>query len=54
MKESDDDEGMPSLVHDSSENSSGDEGKPRKGQPKKKKKKKKAPAPSQSPTSSSY
>ena len=46
MKGSDDDEGMPSLVHDSSENSSGDEGKPRKGQPKKKKKKKKAPAPS--------
>ena len=48
MKESDDDEGMPSLVHDSSENSSGDEGKPRKGQPKKKKKKKKAPAPGSS------
>ena len=48
MKESDDDEGMPSLVHDSSENSSADEGKPRKGQPKKKKKKKKAPAPGSS------
>ena len=48
MNESDDDEGMPSLVHDSSENSSGDESKPRKDKTKKKKKKKKPPPPGSS------
>ena len=48
MNQSDDDnDGMPSLVHDSSD-SSADEGKPKKDKAKKKKKKKKVPAPGSS------
>jgi len=48
MNQSDDEDGMPSLVHDSSDFSSADEGKPRKDKTKKKKKKKKAPPPGSS------
>ena len=45
MNESDDDEGMPSLVHDSSENTSEDEAQPPKQQKQKKKKKAAPPQP---------